>query len=63
VLRTLLAPVRAPRHPTPTLYRDGDDVLADCADGRVLRLLAWDGTWDGSTIALAATLAGTARSL
>jgi methionyl-tRNA formyltransferase len=67
VLRSLPAPTRAPRHATPTLYRDGADVLVDCADGRVLRLLAWDGTWDGSTInlaaTLAATLAGTARSL
>ncbi|MGE5467248.1 MAG: formyltransferase [Ignavibacteria bacterium] len=47
VLRTLLAPDRAPRHAAPTLYRDGDAAYADCADGRVLRILAWDGDWNG----------------
>jgi len=36
----------------PTLYRDGADVCADCADGRVLRVLAWDGEWDGAPLAL-----------
>ena len=52
VLRTLPAPARASRHATPTLYRDGIDVFADCADGRVLHVLAWDGDWNGETVAL-----------
>jgi len=52
LLRTLLAPNHAARHATPTLYRDGKDIFADCADGRVLRVLEWDGDWDGGPIAL-----------
>ncbi|MBI4984615.1 MAG: formyltransferase [Rhodocyclales bacterium] len=52
LLRTLLAPARTPRFAVPTLYRDGADVCADCADGRVLRVLAWDGDWDGAPLAL-----------
>lgn len=46
VLRTLMTGL-APRHAEPTLYRDGEMVLADCADGRVLRVLEWDGAWNG----------------
>ncbi|MDO8931139.1 MAG: formyltransferase [Rhodocyclaceae bacterium] len=49
LLRTLLAPARAVLHPTPTLYRDGADTLVDCTDGRVLRVLEWDGEWDGTS--------------
>ena len=52
LLRTLLAPARAPRHASPTLYRDGAATLAECADGRVLRVLEWDGSWDGGAVAL-----------
>ncbi len=44
---------RAPRHAAPTLYRDGEAAFVDCADGRVLRITAWDGDWDGiATVAL-----------
>ncbi len=44
---------RAPRHAAPTLYRDGEAAFVDCADGRVLRIAAWDGDWDGiATVAL-----------
>jgi methionyl-tRNA formyltransferase len=52
ILRTLLAPQRNAQYPVPTLYREGDAVFADCADGRVLRVLAWDGNWDGQALAL-----------
>ncbi|MDD5248390.1 MAG: formyltransferase [Rhodocyclaceae bacterium] len=52
LLRTLRALDRAPRFAAPTLYRDGDAVFADCADGRVLRILAWDGDWTGAATAL-----------
>lgn len=52
VLRTLMTDL-APRHGKPTLYSDGETVLADCADGRVLRVLEWDGTWDGAQTPLA----------
>jgi len=55
LLRTLPAPGRAPRHATPTLYRDADAIFADCADARVLRILAWDGEWDGNPVALGGT--------
>lgn len=50
-LRVLLTvPERglAARHAVPTLYREGDKILADCADGGVLRILAWDGEWDSN---------------
>jgi methionyl-tRNA formyltransferase len=63
VLRTLPAPARAPSHAAPTLYRDGDGVFADCADGRVLRVLAWNGDWDDSALDLSTTLAGTSTRL
>lgn len=52
VLRTLMTGL-APRHGQPTLYRDDETVLADCADGRVLRVLEWDGAWNGEPIPLA----------
>lgn len=53
LLRTRRAFDRSPRHAGPTLYRDGEAALADCADGRVLRIVAWDGDWDGvATVAL-----------
>ncbi|MDK9725477.1 MAG: formyltransferase [Sterolibacteriaceae bacterium MAG5] len=52
VLRTLMTGL-APRHGKPMLYRDGETVLIDCADGRVLRVLEWDGAWDGEAIPLA----------
>ena len=55
LLRTLLASARAPRHAAPTLYRDGDAVFADCADGCVLHVLEWDGDWDGGALALVNT--------
>jgi len=55
LLRTLLASARAPRHAAPTLYRDGATVFADCADGCVLRVLEWDGDWDGGALALVNT--------
>ena len=51
LLRTLLA-ATPPRFAAPTLYRDGDAVFADCADGHTLRVLAWDGDWDGATLPL-----------
>ncbi len=54
LLGTLPAPARAPRHATPTLYRDSSNdatatttALIDCADGRVLLVLELDGEWDG----------------
>jgi methionyl-tRNA formyltransferase len=53
ILRTLLAPDRKPAHTQPTLHRDGEQVFADCADGRVLHVLAWDGDWNGRPVALA----------
>ncbi len=52
LLRTLLAPARTPRQASPTLYRDSESIFVDCADGRVLRVLEWDGEWDGGTVAL-----------
>ena len=52
VLRTLRAFERAPLHATPTLYRDDTAIYADCADGRVLRILAWDGDWHNDPVAL-----------
>jgi len=52
VLRTLAAPARNPRHAAPTLYMDGGLAYADCADGRVLRVLAWDGEWTGEPLPL-----------
>lgn len=52
VLRTVRAFDRAPRFDAPTLHRDGDAVYADCADGRVLKVLAWNGAWDGSPLPL-----------
>ena len=55
ILRTLLARDHAPHYAAPTLYRDGDNTYVDCADGRVLRVLEWDGDWDGSTVALTHT--------
>jgi len=55
VLRSLPAPHRAPCHGTPTLYCSGGDVLVDCADQRVLHLIAWDGDWDGAEVDLGAT--------
>lgn len=58
VTRTLVAPDRIARHAAPTLYRDGDETLADCADRRVLRILSWDGEWDGGSVDLAAGPAG-----
>jgi methionyl-tRNA formyltransferase len=58
ILRTLPAPGRQPRHAAPTLYRDGELALIDCADGQVLRLLAWDGEWTGEAVTLAASGAG-----
>ena len=54
LLRTLHQPLRAPRHALPTLYRDGEVELIDCADGLVLSLLDWEGPWQGETLALAA---------
>jgi len=53
VLRTLRAFDRTAVHARPTLYRDGDAVYADCADGNVLRVVAWDGEWDGAPLPLA----------
>ncbi len=52
VLRTLRAFDRQPRHAAPTLYRDGDFAYADCADGRVLRVVEWQGEWSGEPLAL-----------
>jgi methionyl-tRNA formyltransferase len=52
VLRTLRAFDRPARHAAPTLYRDGEAAFVDCADGRVLRVLAWDGEWDGGSLPL-----------
>jgi len=52
LLRTLRQPGRMAQHAAPTLYRDGEQALLDCADGQVLRLLAWDGDWDGQELAL-----------
>lgn len=52
ILRTLSVCKRQPRHDKPTLYRDGEAVFADCADGRVLPILAWDGEWNGEPVAL-----------
>lgn len=56
LLRTLRQPTRAPKHAQPTLYCDGEAVLADCADGGVLRLLAWEGDWDRQPLQLALQL-------
>jgi methionyl-tRNA formyltransferase len=42
VLRTRLEPSRTARPGGPGLYFDGDALFADCADGRVLRLLEYD---------------------
>jgi methionyl-tRNA formyltransferase len=53
LLKSLRAFDRAPRHAAPTLYREGDAVFADCADGRVLRIVAWDGDWNGTPVPLA----------
>ena len=53
LLRTLRAPALNPRHATPTLYRNGDEALIDCAGGQVLRLLEWQGNWQGEDVALA----------
>lgn len=54
ILRTLLAPRRAPRFAKPSLYREHEEVWLDCADGQVLRVLAWTGAWDGQPLALSA---------
>jgi methionyl-tRNA formyltransferase len=48
MLRSRLMPGFASRHLSPTIYRSDDMVLADCADGRVLRILEWEGEWDAS---------------
>ena len=45
---------RSARHAQPTLYRDGEQALIDCADGGVLRLLDWEGDWNGEPITLPA---------
>ena len=55
LLRTLRQPGRQPRHAAPTLYRLGDAVLVDCADARVLRLVRWEGEWNGDELALNST--------
>ena len=52
LLRTLRLPARPARYALPTLYRDAEEVLIDTADGQVLRLVAWEGEWDGQPIAL-----------
>ena len=52
LLRTLRQPGRSPQHRTPTLYRHGEEVLLDCADARVLRLLQWEGDWDGRALVI-----------
>ena len=52
VLRTLMTGL-SPHHEKPMLYRDGETVLIDCADGGVLRVLEWDGAWNGEPIPLA----------
>jgi len=43
ILRTRLEPGRAVRPGSPGLYCDGSAYYADCADGRVLRLLETEG--------------------
>ncbi len=57
LLRTLRQPQRVPKHHVPTLYCEGETVLADCADGGVLRLLEWEGDWDRQPVQLALQLA------
>ncbi|HEX8961533.1 MAG TPA: formyltransferase [Rhodocyclaceae bacterium] len=52
LLRTLRAFERAPRHAAPTLYREDGVDYVDCADGRVLKVLAWHGDWDGAPLPL-----------
>ena len=54
LLRTLLLAKRTPRYATPMLYRNGDETFADCVDGRVLKILVWDGDWDGAPVPLPA---------
>ena len=57
LLRTLRQPRRVAKHPVPTLYCEGEAVLADCADGGVLRLLEWEGDWDRKPVQLSFQLA------
>jgi len=53
MLRSRLQPMRSPRHAAPTLYKEGDIVLVDCADRQVLRIVEWQGDWDGTACLLA----------
>ncbi len=46
--RSMLQPGRKPRSPSSGLYAEGSAIYADCADGKVLRLLALE--YDGMAL-------------
>jgi methionyl-tRNA formyltransferase len=55
LFRTLVLPECPARHAEPTLYREGNRTLIDCAGGGVLQVLDWDGRWGDDVLHLTAS--------